>query len=192
MTRHPTQLVPCSLPSTSLSEWGHIALTPGHYYPVIMCCSAWLHLLFRVDSLMLEESNFTWWMVIWGGEAVPAQCLASELCTTKCNRCPNWLPPLPTSPVYYKSLSFTSFCQSCEDFSACHNVHEAHSLPRYLLVLLNQTGCQSVHYQCAMKNCWRFFKQHHLDHRFIGLRPFMITEINPRCSSGQHVVCWRQ
>lgn len=108
-TRHPTQLVPRWLPSTSHSEWGHIALTPGHYYPVIMCCSAWLHLLFVVESLMLEESNFTWWMVIWGREAVPAQCLASELCSTKCNRCPYWLPPLPTSPIYYKSLSFTSW-----------------------------------------------------------------------------------
>lgn len=52
--------------STGGSEWGHIPLTSGHYYPVIMCRSAWLHLLFLVDSLMLEESNFTWWMIIRG------------------------------------------------------------------------------------------------------------------------------
>lgn len=177
------------------AEWGHIPLTSGHYYPVIMCCSAWLHLLFLVDSLMLGESNFTWWMVIRGGEAVSALCITSELCTTKCDRCPNRLPPitafsniLQVYVLYRLGYSF----QSCEDFPACHNVHEAYSLPHYLLVLLNQTGCRSLHYQRAMKNCWLIFKQRGLDHWFMGLRPFMITEINPRCSSGQHIVCWRQ
>lgn len=34
-------------------------VTSGHYYPVIMCCSAWLHLLFLADRLMLEKSNST-------------------------------------------------------------------------------------------------------------------------------------
>lgn len=92
MTRHLTRLVLHFLPSTSCSEWGHIPLTSGHYYPVIMCCSAWLHLLFLADSLMLEESNFTWWMVIREGEAISASCLASELCTTKSHRCLNRLP----------------------------------------------------------------------------------------------------
>lgn len=53
-----------ALPSASSSEWGQ---SPpdlrGHYYPVIMCCSARLHLLFLPDNLTLEESNFTWWMI---------------------------------------------------------------------------------------------------------------------------------
>lgn len=37
-----------------------------------------------------------------------------------------------------------------------------------------------------MKNCWLIFKQHSLGDWFIGLRPFMITEINRCCSSGPH------
>ncbi len=100
VTRHVTPLLLHLLPSTSHSEWGHIALTSGHYYPVIMCCSAWLHLLFLVDSLMLEESNFTWWIVIRGGEAISASCLTGELCTTKSHRCPNRLPG-NTCPLKY-------------------------------------------------------------------------------------------
>lgn len=95
VTFHLIWLVFLLLPSTNYSEWGHISLTSGHYYPVIMCCSAWLHLLFLVDSLMLEESNFTWWMIIRLGEAISASCLTSELCTTKSHRCLNQLPTIP-------------------------------------------------------------------------------------------------
>lgn len=129
------------LPSTSRSEWGHIPLTSGHYYPVIMCSSAWLHLLFLVDSLMWEESNFTWWMIIREGEAISASCLASELCTTKSHRCPNWLPALPAfSNILPLDVLYTLgyYCQSCEDFLTCQNVHEVYLLPQYLPVLLNQ------------------------------------------------------
>lgn len=95
VTFHLIWLVFLLLPSTNYSEWGHISLTSGHYYPVIMCCSAWLHLLFLIDSLMLEESNFTWWMIIRLGEAISASCLTSELCTTKSHRCLNQLPTIP-------------------------------------------------------------------------------------------------
>lgn len=132
VTLHLMRLVLHLLPSTSRSEWGHIPLTSGHYYPVIMCCSAWLHLLFLADSLMLEESNFTWWMIIRGGEAISASCLAGELCTTKSHRCLSRLPAIPACsnilPVYVL-YTLAYYCQSCEDSSAYQNVHEAYSLP---------------------------------------------------------------
>lgn len=181
------------------SKRGHIALTSGHYHPVIMFCSAWLH-LFLADSLMLEESNFTWWMVLNGGEAISASCLASELCAMKCNRCPNRLAPdtylLEYAPRVQALQRLSNYCQSCKDLSACHNVHEAYSLLHYLLVLLNQRGRQFLHYPHAMKNCWLVFKLHSSDDWFIGLRPFMITEINQSIRAtppaAWHVVCRRQ
>lgn len=81
---------------------------------------------------------------------------ASELCTAKSHRCPNRLPALPAAlnilPVYVL-YTLGYYCQSCEDSSACQNVHGAYSLLQYLLVLLNQMGCQSLHYHSGMKNC---------------------------------------
>lgn len=196
VTFHLIWLVFLLLPSTNYSEWGHTSLTSGHYYPVIMCCSAWLHLLFLVDSLMLEESNFTWWMIIRLGEAISASCVTSELCTTKSHRCLNQLPTIPafSNQLYTLGIiargvrTFRLF-----DFSTFRlHVHEDHPLRRYLLAFLNQIGCQSLRYNVVMKNCWLLFKQHRLDNWFMGLRAFMITQINRHCSSGPHFVCWQQ
>lgn len=131
-----------------------------------MCCSAWLHLLFLVDRLMLEESNFTWWMIIRGGEAISASCLAGELCTTKSHRCPNRLPALPASsnilPVCAPRAGY--YCQSCADFRTCQNVQEA---------------CLFLHYLCAVSpyaanEVWKIVEQHSLVDRYTGFRSIMI------------------
>lgn len=190
VTFHLIWLVFLLLPSTNYSEWGHISLTSGHYYPVIMCCSAWLHLLFLVDSLMLEESNFTWWMIIRLGEAISASCLHQWIMHNKIPQMPE--PAAHNTCLLKPALHTRYYCQRCEDFSPCQNVHEDHSLLRYLLAFLNQIGCQSLHCNVVMKNCWLIFKQHRLDNWFMGLGAFMITQINRHCSSGPHFVCWQQ
>lgn len=180
VTFHLIWLVFLLIPSTNYSEWGHISLTSGHYYPVIMCCSAWLHLLFLVDSLMLEESNFTWWMIIRLGEAISASCLTSELCTTKSHRCLNQLPTIPAfSNQLYTLGIIARGVRTFRLVRMCMKII-------HLLAFLNQIGCQSLRYNVVMKNCWLLFKQHRLDNWF------MITQINRHCSSGPHFVCWQQ
>lgn len=89
----------------------------------------------------------------------------------------------PTIPASSHQL----LCTACY----CQNVHESYSLP-WRLHALNQIGCQPLHYNVVMKNCWLIFKLYRLDNWFMGLGPFMITEINGGRSSGPHFVCWQQ
>lgn len=152
-----------SLPSTCRSERGHIPLTSGHYYPVIMCCATWLHLLFLCWQPNVTRKQFYLMNGHEGlGGGASDSCLTSELYATKCSRCPNQLSVMPASANILQAYMFNRLgncCRCCADLLACHNMHEDYSLPLYLLVLLNQTGHQSLHYQCTMKNCWLIFKQ---------------------------------
>lgn len=125
-------------------------LTSGHYYPVIMCCSAWLHLLFLLDKPYVKKKAISpdgWW---YGdvGEVMESHQLSASAVKCTLRKSPGQLK-LNTSFFFFLPKLWGLF-----HFSSCA---EFHSLRQYLLVILNQTASQ-LYYRRAMEKLLTYFQ----------------------------------
>lgn len=126
-------------------------LTSGHYYPVIMCCSAWLHLLFLLDKPYVKKKQFHLMdddKVTWGRWWNRTSFLPQPWSVHWENPPDNW------SLILHFFFFFLPKLWGLFHFSSCA---EFHSLRQYSLVILNQTASQ-LYYRRAMEKLLTYFQ----------------------------------